>query len=105
MLEEYRQVPQQLVTERKITSSQLEVLVAGIASFVGNARLVVAESKLRLCRDPEDDVLLECSLAADADFLVTGDRDLLALQHATLLGAGLAQLQIVTPAAILRRIP
>jgi putative PIN family toxin of toxin-antitoxin system len=105
ILQEYRQVPQQLLAERKITRSQLEALVSGIASFVGDARLVVAKSKLRLCRDPEDDVLLECSLAADADFLVTGDRDLLEIERAALRAAGLVRLQIVTPAAVLRRIP
>ena len=30
-------------------------------------------------RDPKDDRLLACSLAGDADYLVTGDKDLLEL--------------------------
>ena len=29
------------------------------------------------CRDPKDDYLLELALVSDADFLVTGDKDLL----------------------------
>jgi uncharacterized protein len=33
-----------------------------------------------ICRDPDDDPLLACSLAAEADYLVTGDADLLELQ-------------------------
>jgi putative PIN family toxin of toxin-antitoxin system len=31
------------------------------------------------CRDPKDDVVLECALLGDADLLVSGDRDLLTL--------------------------
>jgi putative PIN family toxin of toxin-antitoxin system len=104
LLEEYRQVPQQLLAERKISRSQLEILLSGIASFVADARSVVAETKLRLCRDSEDDFLLECSLGADADFLVTGDRDLLELEPAALRAAGIPRLRVVTPATLLRRI-
>ena len=32
------------------------------------------------CRDPKDDFLLGLSLASDADFLLTGDADLLAIE-------------------------
>ena len=35
--------------------------------------------KTTVCRDPNDDAVLACSLAAEADYLVTGDSDLLAL--------------------------
>ena len=31
------------------------------------------------CRDPDDDKLLETALLGEADYLVTGDRDLLAM--------------------------
>jgi predicted nucleic acid-binding protein len=30
-----------------------------------------------ICRDPKDDMLLECCVEAKADFLITGDADLL----------------------------
>lgn len=33
-----------------------------------------------VCRDPEDDLLLGCAGAARADFLVTGDEDLLVVE-------------------------
>ncbi len=33
----------------------------------------------RICRDPDDDHILSCSQAASADYLVTGDSDLLEL--------------------------
>jgi putative PIN family toxin of toxin-antitoxin system len=34
-----------------------------------------------ICRDPDDDHILSCSLAANADYLVTGDSDLLGLRE------------------------
>lgn len=33
-----------------------------------------------LCRDPDDDKFLECAERAGADVIVTGDKDLLAIQ-------------------------
>ena len=32
-----------------------------------------------VCRDPDDDAILATALAAEADYLVTGDQDLLVL--------------------------
>lgn len=40
---------------------------------------VVIKSDLRACRDPDDDKFLETALAGDAQCIVTGDADLLAL--------------------------
>jgi putative PIN family toxin of toxin-antitoxin system len=40
---------------------------------------VVITGSVRACRDPDDDKILECAVKAGAAFLVTGDRDLLAL--------------------------
>lgn len=33
----------------------------------------------RIVRDPDDDLILFCAVAAEADLLVTGDKDLLAI--------------------------
>ena len=33
-----------------------------------------------VCRDPDDDNILDCLIASGADYLVTGDADLLALK-------------------------
>lgn len=43
------------------------------------AEWVTIEGKLRACRDPDDDKLLETALAGGARCLVTGDADLLEL--------------------------
>lgn len=35
--------------------------------------------RIKACRDPEDDIVLEVAVAGRADFIVTGDNDLLVL--------------------------
>jgi len=35
----------------------------------------------KVCRDPKDDYLLAYALVGEADYLVTGDKDLLVLKH------------------------
>ena len=37
------------------------------------------KQRIRVCRDPKDNILLECALAGRADYIVTGDQDLLIL--------------------------
>jgi putative PIN family toxin of toxin-antitoxin system len=52
------------------------VFLAELARVV---ELVAITQRITLCRDPRDDKFLELALAGRADFLVTGDVDLLAL--------------------------
>ena len=47
---------------------------------------------MRASRDPTDDKFLAAAIEADADFLVTGDKDLLTLE-------AYRHVRIVTPAA------
>jgi putative PIN family toxin of toxin-antitoxin system len=42
-------------------------------------RLVDPGEPLKVCRDPNDDRVPECALAAGAEVIVSGDRDLLDL--------------------------
>lgn len=42
--------------------------------------LIEVKSKLHICRDPEDNFLLELCKDYKADFLITGDNDLLAIK-------------------------
>lgn len=44
-----------------------------------------------ICRDPDDDVIIECAILSHADFIVTGDADLLDLTT-------YQSIRIVTPA-------
>ena len=97
LLAEYRAVPQALLAARKITAEQFRSLVAGIAAFVSEARMLVPEQPVRVCRDRKDDMVLECCLAARADRLITGDRDLLDLGPGVVAVPALKRLRIVTP--------
>jgi len=45
---------------------------------------------LRVCRDPNDDMVVECALLAGAKAIVAGDKDLLALES-------YKEIRIVTP--------
>jgi uncharacterized protein len=47
--------------------------------FARVAEWVEVTSTVRLCRDPKDDKFLELAVDGQADWLVTGDQDLLAL--------------------------
>ena len=101
LLKEYRETPMKLESEGKIDSYQLEILIAGIAAFVSNSKLVILKKKLSICRDSEDNMLLECCLVSKADFLVTGDKDLLEIAPFC-LPQGLHNLKILTPHQFLK---
>lgn len=79
LLGEYRAVPIELESEEKISRVQVEALITGIAAFVSAAKIVYPHKHLNLCRDIKDNMVLDCCLEAKADFLITGDRDLLDL--------------------------
>jgi len=64
------------------------------ALFALRGDLVTGEERIRLCRDPDDDFLLEAAVSGNADYLVTGDEDLLSLKK-------LRQIKILKPAPFL----
>ena len=91
LLEEYRYVPLALEAQRKINHAQLKTLISGIAAFVAKAKIVQPKQKIQVCRDPEDDMLLECCLASNANILITGDKDLFDVKDSVV------NLKILTP--------
>lgn len=97
LLDEYRRVPLQLRHEEKIDQHQFKALIAGIAALVGRAALITPTRTLSICRDPADNILLDCCLAAKADILITGDKDLLSLQELPF------ELAILTPRSYLMK--
>lgn len=66
----------------------IPVTLARIAHFVHPAE------SLRVCRDANDDKFLEAAVAGNAAFIVSGDKDLLALDR-------FRGIRIVTPADFL----
>jgi uncharacterized protein len=68
---------------------------AFLATFASEATLVEVTERISLCRDPRDDRFLELAAVGRASHLITGDRDLLALDL-------FRDTRIMTPAALLR---
>ncbi len=50
-----------------------------MVSFLKVAQMVEVNETIVACRDPKDDKLLELAVNGNADFLITGDKDLLVL--------------------------
>lgn len=43
-------------------------------------KLIAIRKSFCLCRDPKDDMFIDCAIAGKARYIVSGDRDLLALE-------------------------
>jgi putative PIN family toxin of toxin-antitoxin system len=76
-LREYRNVPLFLEDQNKLTQAQLKALISGLAAFVARTIVVHPRTKLSICRDPADNMFLECCFESKADILISSDRDLL----------------------------
>ncbi|SPD75871.1 conserved hypothetical protein [uncultured Desulfobacterium sp.] len=97
LLNEYRYVPLELLAKNKIDKDQFKALISGIAAFVSKAVVVFPKEKLFVCRDPQDNIVLECCLQAEADILITGDKDLLEIKNLPF------RLNILTPRMYLKK--
>lgn len=56
-----------------LASELLKREVVALCTLVGPGETITA------CRDPDDNRVLECAAAADAEYIVSGDQDLLSL--------------------------
>jgi putative PIN family toxin of toxin-antitoxin system len=80
ILREYREVPLILEDQDKLTQQQLKALISGFAAFVARAIVVYPRKRISYCRDPADNMLLECCFESKADILVSSDKDLLDIE-------------------------
>ena len=76
LLKEYRDVPLALEAEGKVTPLQLKALISGLAAVVTRTIIVHPRLKISICRDPADNMVLECCFESKADILISRDRDL-----------------------------
>lgn len=91
ILEEYFEV-----IERLTAKIGREHLAARWKTFIfDHCELVDPVHSFKECRDPDDLMFVECALSAGADFIVSGDSDLLDIEH--LPGA-----RVLTPAQFAR---
>ncbi|MFN9061536.1 MAG: putative toxin-antitoxin system toxin component, PIN family [Pseudanabaena sp.] len=57
----------------------IEEKQAFIFKLLEKAELVEIEESINICRDPKDDKFLELAFSGKADFIITGDQELLVL--------------------------
>jgi len=73
---------------------------AYIEELLQHFQMVNVRRRIVLCRDPADDLLLCLAASGNADFIVTGDKDLLSLTSEELLRHGV-RAKIIRPAEYL----
>jgi putative PIN family toxin of toxin-antitoxin system len=61
-----------------------------------HGELIAVSTLVQQCRDPKDDHLLALALDGDADYLITGDQDLLVLKR-------FGRTEIISPAEVLQQ--
>ena len=79
LLEELDRVLRYPRLQRYYTDAARTRFVALIAAVSEVVEL--PEPLPRICRDPDDDLVIACAVVSQADAIVTGDQDLLALEQ------------------------
>src|SRR3989338_1816580 len=57
------------------------IAVSDILDILSEATLINPSHKVDICRDPHDNKFIECAIAAGADYVVSGDEDLLSIKE------------------------
>jgi uncharacterized protein len=76
LLEELSDVLGREKFDRFVTSDERDEF---LETFVERATLVEIVERVQECRDPKDDKILELALSGQAEYIVSGDKDLLVL--------------------------
>ena len=95
LLEEMRRVLNRPHIKRVVGDTRTIDFIGALTVI---AIVVEPQHWIEASRDPDDNRVLEAGVAGDADYIVTGDRDLLALK----MHAGI---QVITPAAFAKLLP
>jgi putative PIN family toxin of toxin-antitoxin system len=74
LIDEFLSITQRPKLKKYFSKSHVEQLI-DLFEFYGE--IVHVESQIKLCRDPKDDFLLSLAIDSKADYLITGDNDLL----------------------------
>jgi putative PIN family toxin of toxin-antitoxin system len=87
--------------EDRLESVKIRRLRSIILSLLSNSKEVVPVKKIEISRDKKDNAYLNLCLRVRADFLLTGDRDLLEIPLKKLKSHSLNRLKIVSPKVFL----
>lgn len=83
--------------EDKLGRAGIRRLRSIVSNLISTAKEVTASKKIELSRDKKDNAYLNLCLRVRADFLLTGDKDLLEIPSRKLKPSGLNRLKIVSP--------
>ena len=83
--------------ENKLDSNKIRRLRSIISNLISNAKEVSPAKKIDISRDKKDNAYLNLCLKVRANFLLTGDKDLLEIPARKLKSSGLNKLAIVSP--------
>ncbi|MGQ9644926.1 MAG: putative toxin-antitoxin system toxin component, PIN family [Thermodesulfobacteriota bacterium] len=89
---------------KKLSKEQIDFLDEKIGELLNRATRVSVSTHVALSRDAKDDHYLSLWKTAKADYLITGDKDLLSLSHETLRRNGIL-CRIMTPQEFLETAP
>ncbi len=81
----------------KLSSSEQQSLLSEYLPYIQTINKIEKMAEPSICRDINDVIFLELALAGKADYLITGDKDLLVLQQRFAF-------QIITPAVFLNQL-
>ena len=87
---------------KKLTKEQIRFLNERMRELVGMAKQVSVSTRVALSRDAKDDHYLALCKEVKADFLVTGDKDLMSIPPVTLKKNGIF-CRIITPQEFVER--
>jgi putative PIN family toxin of toxin-antitoxin system len=83
--------------EDKLDRAKIRRLRSIVLNLLSASEEVLASKKIALSRDKKDNAYLNLCLKVRADFLLTGDKDLLEIPPKKLKPSGLNRLKIVSP--------
>ena len=66
------------ITKGKINQSNLDEY---LSNYKSETIFIEPSIKVNICRDPDDNMFLELALEIQADYIITGDKDLLTLNQ------------------------
>jgi len=77
LLDELRDILTRSDKPFRLSEMEADKVINNVRSYV---RLVMPTRKVDVCRDPDDNLVIECALAGGAQYIVTGDSDLKVLR-------------------------
>lgn len=94
ILAEYSRVLKNFEKRKKRTDGIARSWILYIAQ---NSILVEVSKEFKICRDPFDDMFLECAVSGRAEYIISGDQDLLEVKE-------FMSRKVITPSEFLKKL-